>query len=180
MTFGGVPPPDFFFLILMPGTGAEFRASRNPVHSIAVERTRESGEHHVVSLNTHTSRLKRSNLRCAGMILTLISLAELEGMFRGLYFFSRGGASNGPELFGGKIKHVSAEISNIRGIYMKTPQDGAVLTETVPRPLEERRLDVVLVAELWGSRRLLRWGWVWSVHLQSCVAENMLSISYRT
>lgn len=27
----------FFFLILMPGTGAEFRASRNPVHSMAAE-----------------------------------------------------------------------------------------------------------------------------------------------
>lgn len=26
---------DFFFLILMPGTGAEFRASRNPVASMA-------------------------------------------------------------------------------------------------------------------------------------------------
>lgn len=32
------------------------------------------------------------------MILTLISLAELDGVFRGLYFFSRCGVSNGPEL----------------------------------------------------------------------------------
>lgn len=32
------------------------------------------------------------------MILTLISLAELEGIFRGLYFFSKGGASVRPEL----------------------------------------------------------------------------------
>lgn len=36
--------------------------------------------------------------RCAGMILTLISLVELDGVFRGLYFFSSGGLSKGPEL----------------------------------------------------------------------------------
>lgn len=36
--------------------------------------------------------------RCAGMILTLISLAELEGVFKGLYFFSKGVFSKGPEL----------------------------------------------------------------------------------
>lgn len=34
-------PPGFFFLILMPGTGAEFKASRNPVHSIAAVRRHE-------------------------------------------------------------------------------------------------------------------------------------------
>ena len=33
------------------------------------------------------------------MIFTLISLAELEGVFRGLYFFSTGGGSNGPLLW---------------------------------------------------------------------------------
>lgn len=33
---GLVAAADFFFLILIPGTGAEFRASRNPVPSIAV------------------------------------------------------------------------------------------------------------------------------------------------
>lgn len=38
------------------------------------------------------------NLRCAGMILTLISLAEFDGVFKGLYFFSKGVFSNGPEL----------------------------------------------------------------------------------
>lgn len=32
------------------------------------------------------------------MILTLISLAELEGVFSGLYFFSKGVFSKGPEL----------------------------------------------------------------------------------
>lgn len=32
------------------------------------------------------------------MILTLISLAELDGVLRGLYFFSRCGVSVGPEL----------------------------------------------------------------------------------
>lgn len=32
------------------------------------------------------------------MILTLISLAELEGVFKGLYFFSKGVFSKGPEL----------------------------------------------------------------------------------
>lgn len=37
--------PGFFFLILIPGTGAEFRASRNPVHSIAAARPKESSEH---------------------------------------------------------------------------------------------------------------------------------------
>lgn len=38
--------PGFFFLILIPGTGAEFRASKNPVHSIAGVRTQEMSEHH--------------------------------------------------------------------------------------------------------------------------------------
>lgn len=32
------------------------------------------------------------------MILTLISLAEFEGVFKGLYFFSKGVFSRGPEL----------------------------------------------------------------------------------
>lgn len=46
LALGEVPALAFFFLILIPGTGAEFRASRNPVHSIAaVRRTRESSEH---------------------------------------------------------------------------------------------------------------------------------------
>lgn len=39
-------PPGFFFLILMPGTGAEFKASRNPVHSIAAGRRHEIGVRH--------------------------------------------------------------------------------------------------------------------------------------
>lgn len=34
------------------------------------------------------------------MILTLISLVELDGVFSGLYFFSRCGISVGPELTG--------------------------------------------------------------------------------
>lgn len=51
------------------------------------------------------------NLRWAGMILTLISLAELEGVFRGLYFFSRGGASDGPELFNANTYLIKKEIS---------------------------------------------------------------------
>lgn len=32
------------------------------------------------------------------MIFTLISFVALDGVLRGLYFFSRGGASDGPEL----------------------------------------------------------------------------------
>ena len=32
--------PGFFFLILIPGTGAEFRASKKPVHSIAAVTTK--------------------------------------------------------------------------------------------------------------------------------------------
>lgn len=39
LVLGVVLVPAFFFLILIPGTGAEFRASRNPVHSIAAVRT---------------------------------------------------------------------------------------------------------------------------------------------
>lgn len=35
--------PGFFFLILMPGTGAELRASRKPVHSMAAARTQRTG-----------------------------------------------------------------------------------------------------------------------------------------
>lgn len=38
------------------------------------------------------------NLRCAGMIFTLISLVEFDGVFKGLYFFSKGVFSKGPEL----------------------------------------------------------------------------------
>lgn len=36
------------------------------------------------------------------MIFTLISLVEFDGVFRGLYFFSRGGVSEGPEMLWGK------------------------------------------------------------------------------
>lgn len=46
LVLAGLTAPAFFFLILMPGTGAEFRASRKPVHSIAAERTQESCEPH--------------------------------------------------------------------------------------------------------------------------------------
>lgn len=35
--------PGFFFLILMPGTGAELRASRKPVHSMAAARRQRTG-----------------------------------------------------------------------------------------------------------------------------------------
>lgn len=38
------------------------------------------------------------SLRCGGMSLTLISLAELGVVLRGLYFFSTGGASDRAEL----------------------------------------------------------------------------------
>lgn len=117
VVLGVVPAPDFFFLILIPGTGAEFRASRNPVHSIAAVRTQESGEHHTppscLSLTCVSNEAVGLNIRCAGMIFTLISLAELEGVFRGLYFFSSGGASAGPELVeerGHKRKHSTTVI----------------------------------------------------------------------
>lgn len=48
LVLAGVPLLDFFFLILIPGTGAEFRASRNPVHSMAAEEERvdKSSESH--------------------------------------------------------------------------------------------------------------------------------------
>lgn len=122
----GLLVPGFFFLILIPGTGAEFRASRKPVHSIAAMTTQGSSEHHscystiillIYRYNLILSSHVCSHLRCAGMILTLISLAELEGVFRGLYFFSRGGASNGPELQREnkhKRAHVSTNIQQLR------------------------------------------------------------------
>lgn len=90
----------FFFLILIPGTGAEFRASRNPVHSIATEgrKNRVPTRHNHVFVSEQRLRCRHVNSRCAGIILTLISLAELEEIFRGLYFFSRGGMSPEPEL----------------------------------------------------------------------------------
>lgn len=59
LALDGELPLDFFFLILMPGTGAEFRASRNPVHSIAAVRTQESREHH-----TSLSSLYNMQLQC--------------------------------------------------------------------------------------------------------------------
>lgn len=56
----------FFFLILMPGTGAELRASRKP----------------------------RPSIGCGGMIFTLISLVALGVVLSGLYFFSAGGVAS--------------------------------------------------------------------------------------
>lgn len=56
----------FFFLILMPGTGAELSASRKP----------------------------RPSIGCGGMIFTLISLVAFGVVFSGLYFFSAGGAAS--------------------------------------------------------------------------------------
>lgn len=44
---------------------------------------------------------------------------------------------------------------------------------TIPWPLEDWRLDVVLVTELWGSRRLLSRGRVGSVHLQSYITQDV-------
>lgn len=92
----GLLEPGFFFLILIPGTGAEFRASRKPVDSIAGQdkTIRQLEIQHLLLLE----RMLGLNLRCAGMILTLISLAEFDGVFKGLYFFSKGVFSNGPEL----------------------------------------------------------------------------------
>lgn len=43
----GLLAPGFFFLILIPGTGAEFRASRKPVDSIAAARQADSWRHGV-------------------------------------------------------------------------------------------------------------------------------------
>lgn len=86
--------PAFFFLILIPGTGAELRASRKPVDSMAAARQSHSCE----SASAPVWTCAGLDSRCAGMILTLISLAELEGVFKGLYFFSKGVFSKGPEL----------------------------------------------------------------------------------
>lgn len=79
---------------------------------------------------------------------------------------------------------------------MNAPQDGAVLkTEvtchvssfllaplhiagTIPWPFEDRRLDVVLVPELWGSRRLLSRDRVGSVHFQSYGNTKKCTIPY--
>lgn len=38
----------------------------------------------------------------------------------------------------------------------------------IPRPLQNRRLNVVFVTELWGSRHLFRWKGTGGVHLQPC------------
>ena len=58
----------FFFLILMPGTGAELSTSRKP----------------------------RPSIGYGGMMFTLISLVALGVVLSGLYFFSaRGAASPG-------------------------------------------------------------------------------------
>lgn len=42
LALGVAAAPGFFFLILMPGTGAELRASRKPVHSMAAAREGDS------------------------------------------------------------------------------------------------------------------------------------------
>lgn len=60
-----------------------------------------SGDKHTVISVEHglwTMRSYSLDLRGAGMSFTLISLVEFEGVFRGLYFFSRGGVSEGPVL----------------------------------------------------------------------------------
>lgn len=113
----------FFFLILIPGTGAEFRASRNPVASIAAVTTPTKKKNVRAAIleqahcNLYTSpSCEGSYSRCAGMILTLISLAELDGILRGLYFFSSGGASEGLELFM-KKKNVNLHKVNIIYLY---------------------------------------------------------------
>ena len=54
------------------------------------------------------------------MILTLISLAEFEGVFRGLYFFSRGGASDGPELLDNNKDYHTETCTDIWQIKRKT------------------------------------------------------------
>lgn len=46
------------------------------------------------------------------------------------------------------------------------------IAETIPWPFEDRRLDVVLVPELWGSRCLLRRDRVGSVHFQSYTTQK--------
>lgn len=55
------------------------------------------------------------------MILTLISLAELDGVFRGLYFFSRCGVSDGPELMEkintGKVLTNTQDVSVLNSAY---------------------------------------------------------------
>lgn len=45
--------PGFFFLILMPGTGAELRASRKPVHSMAAARRQQTGVSQVTGATLH-------------------------------------------------------------------------------------------------------------------------------
>lgn len=43
LALGTAAAPGFFFLILIPGTGAELRASRKPVHSMAAAGTQQTG-----------------------------------------------------------------------------------------------------------------------------------------
>lgn len=52
--------------------------------------------------------------------------------------------------------------------------------ETAPGSFEDRRLNVVLVTQLWGSGCLLRGGRVGSVHLQSYRTQHKVIILYRT
>lgn len=47
------------------------------------------------------------------------------------------------------------------------------IAETIPWPFEDRRLDVVLVPELWGSRCLLSRDRVGSVHFQSYTTQKV-------
>lgn len=97
LALGVAAAPGFFFLILMPGTGAELRASRKPVHSMAAVGTRQT-RGQATAVQRQIRQTDGRNSRWGGMILTLISLAELDGVLRGLYFFSRCGTSMGPEL----------------------------------------------------------------------------------
>lgn len=92
---------------LWVGTTRFLLLDLDPRHGGRIQGIQEACRLHCCSKTTrqleiqHLLLLERMlgmNLRCAGMILTLISLAEFDGVFKGLYFFSKGVFSNGPEL----------------------------------------------------------------------------------
>lgn len=116
------------------------------------------------------------------MILTLISLAELEGVFKGLYFFSKGVFSKGPEL-----KKSNKDADQTGWEPSQTPrfqtegeqrssgsERGQEEEKYLPWSLQNWRLNVVFVPELWGSRHLFRWDGTRGVHLQPYNTERSL------
>lgn len=124
------------------------------------------------------------------MIFTLISLTEFDGVFRGLYFFSICGCSDGPELIKKHHRAVKYEaphygnkencVFNSNKVLWCYVWKAVLYQQTdskIPWPLEDGRLDVVLVTKLWGNMRLLSRGWVERIHLQSYANKKVRMIT---